>query len=222
MAAAMTRTSTLVLIATLVLAGDARAQDQWGVGAGLTPSWHTGAPVRYLFGADQVDMRGSEARFGVVRGNLLEGDWGFSFVDKSIDENSTLRIDQSSCSRGQCGTFYRTLSRTRLTGVEFHQFEPIKTWRDRVQLGLVGAVGVGWLRGNLYKRTINDQGDVESFTTPAEELFPPSASVVPLMRLELAATGIIGTNLKVRVGGGFGMPGYHTFGISVFYFVPQY
>jgi hypothetical protein len=218
----MARISTLVLIATLVLAGDARAQDQWGFSAGLTPSWHTADPVRFLFGADQVDISGSEARFGVVRGNLLEGDWGFSFVDKSIDENSTVEVDQSSCSRGQCGTFYRTLAHTRLTGVEFHQFEAMKTWRDRVQLGLVGAVGVGWLRGTLYKHSVSDQADVESFSAPADELFPPSASVVPLMRLELAVTGIVGANLKVRVGGGFGMPGYHTFGISLFYFVPQY
>jgi hypothetical protein len=217
----MARIFILVLAASLAIATDARAQDQWGISAGLTPAWQTGDPVRFLFGADQIDLRGSEARFGVVRGNLVGGDWGLSFVDKSIDENSTLDVDESACTRGQCGTFYRTLAHTRLTGIEFHQFEPIKTWYERVQLGLVGAVGVGWLRGTLDKRTTTDFGDSVG-SAPADELFPPSSSIVPLMKLEIAATGIVAPGLKVRVGGGFSMPGYHTFGITVFYLVPQH
>jgi hypothetical protein len=206
----------------LAVVSDARAQDQWGLSVGLTPAWQTGDPVRFLFRADQIDMHGSEVRFGFVRGNLVGDDWGLSFVDKSIDENSTLDVDESACSRGQCGTFYRTLAHTRLTGVEFHQFEAIRTWYDRVQLGLVGAVGVGWLRGTAYKRITSEQGDTESYSAPADELFPPSSSLVPLMKLEIAATGIVAPGLKVRVGGGFSMPGYHTFGITLFYLVPQH
>lgn len=118
-------------------------------------------------------------------------------------------------------TFYRTLERTRLTGLEFHQFQPFKTWRERVQPGMVGAVGVGWLRGELYKRTSNEEGDAESFATDAGELFPPSTSVVPLMKLEIAVAGIIAPGLKIRAGGGFSMPGYHRFGITLFYLIPQ-
>jgi hypothetical protein len=211
----------LVLLATLGAAGQARAQDQWGLSVAFTPSWQTGDPVKHLFGADQIELQGTEVRFGVVRGDLYEGDWGFSFVDKSIAVDSTLDVDASACSRGLCGTFYRTLEHTRLTGLEFHQFTPFKTWKDRVQLGMVGAVGVGWLRGTLYKRTVTDQGQVESFSAPADELFPPSASVVPLMKLEVAAAGILAPGVKVRVAGGFSMPGYHTFGITFFYLVPQ-
>src|SRR5262245_45346074 len=216
----MPRVFTIVMLVALSAASPARAQDQWGFSAGLTPSWQTGNPSRFLFAADQIDMRGSEVRFGVIRGDLIGGDWGFSFVDKSIDENSTLQADTSTCVVGQCGTFYRVLSRTRLTGVEFHQFQAYKTWRDHVQLGMVGAVGIGWLRGTAYKQTVSDQGVVESFTVPADELYQPSESVVPLMKLEIAATGIFGPGLKVRVGGGFSMPGYHTFDITVFYLVP--
>jgi hypothetical protein len=208
----MPRVSWLVVVVALSAAGPARAQDHWGVSVGLTPSWQTGDPARFLFRADQIDMRGSEVRFGFVRGDLFAGDWGLSFVDKSIAENSTLQAHEK---------FYRTLAHTRLTGLEFHQFQPFKTWRDRVQLGMVGAVGVGWLRGNVYKRTLGEAGAVESFSAPADELFPPSSSVVPLMKLEIAGTGIVAPGLKLRVGGGFSMPGYHTFGITVFYLVPR-
>jgi hypothetical protein len=216
----MPRVFTLVLLVALSAASPARAQDQWGFSAGLTPSWQTGNPSRFLFAADQMNMKGSEVRFGVVRGDLIGSDWGFSFVDKSIDENSTLQVDTSTCGAVRCGTFYRVQSRTRLTGVEFHQFQAYKTWRDHVQMGMVGAVGVGWLRGTASKQTVSEQGVLESFTVPADELYPPSESVVPLLKLEIAATGIFGPGLKVRVGGGFSMPGYHTFDITVFYLVP--
>ena len=66
---------------------------------------------------------GAEARFGVVRGSVIGGDWGLSFVDKSIDEDSTLNVDTSSCFGEQCGTFYRTLAHTRRIGLEFCQFQ---------------------------------------------------------------------------------------------------
>jgi hypothetical protein len=213
-----------VFVCALLVIGMATpvsAQDRWGFSAGLTPSWQTGNPSRFLFRADEMHMTGSEVRFGVVRGDLLEGDWGFSFVDKSIAEDSTLQLDRSTCGAGQCGTFYRTLAHTRLTGLEFHQFQPFKTWRDRVQMGMVGAVGVGWLRGDVYRRNVNDQEVVESFSAPADELFPPSSSVVPLMRVEIVGTGIVAPGLKIRVGGGFSLPGYYTFGITLLYFVPE-
>jgi hypothetical protein len=210
----------LVLLAVCFAASPLRAEDQWGVSVGLTPSWHTAAPSRQLFGADQIDMTGSEVRFGAVRGDLFEGEWGISFVDKSIDETSTLRVDSASCVVATCGTFYRAQPQTRLTGVEFHQFRPFKTWYERVQLGLVGAVGVGWMRGTADKRTMTEQGEVQSLVT-ADELFPPSASVVPLMKLEIAGTGIVAPGLKLRVSGGFSMPGYHTFGITASYLVPK-
>ena len=214
------RKVSLVVLAVCFAASPLRAEDQWGITVGLTPAWHTAAPSRQLFGADQIDMTGSEVRFGVVRGDLFEGDWGISYVDKSIDENSTLEIDRAACPLGTCGTFYRTQPQTRLSGVEFHQFLPFKTWKERVQLGLVGAVGVGWLRGNADKRMATEQGEVRSVVT-ADELFPPSTSMVPLMKLELAGTGIVASALKLRVGGGFSMPGYYTFGITASYLVPN-
>jgi hypothetical protein len=215
------RRALLAALALCSLASPVAAEDQWGFSVGMTPTWRTGAPVRHLFAADVVDMRGSEVRFGVVRGDLFEGDWGFSFVDKSIDEDSSVQVDRGGCALTACGTFYRSRAQTRLTGVEFHQFRPFMTWRDRMQVGMVGAVGVGWLRGTADKRITTEQGLVEAAVVTADELFPPSASVVPLMKLEIAATGIVAPGLKIRVGGGFSMPGYHTFGITASYLVPN-
>jgi hypothetical protein len=211
----------LVILGVTALAAPAAAQNQWGVGFGLTPSWESGPGVSRLFAADRVDMTGSDFRFGFVRGIDIEGDWGLSFVRTTIDRDSSLDVDVAPCARGNCGTFLRTFEPTRLTGFEFHQYQPFKTWKDRVQIGLVGAVGLGWLRGQVYKRTTTEENDVEAFDASAGELFPPSKSVLPLARLELAVAGIVVPGLKVRASGGFSMPGYHTFGLSFVYLIPD-
>jgi hypothetical protein len=218
---AMFRRIAVVMVAVVSVASQAAAQDQWGVTAAVTPSWESGPGVKQLFSADRVDMQGSEVRIGFVRGLELSGDWGLSYVNTSIADNSSLDVDVSPCGRGNCGTFLRTVGRTRLTGFEFHQYQPFKTWRDRVQVGLEGAVGLGWLRGQVYKRTTTEQSDVESFSAPAGELFPPSRSVMPLARMEIAASAIVVRGVKVRASGGFAMPGYHRFGLTFVYLIPR-
>lgn len=218
----MFRRIALVMTAMLAFASPVAAQDQWGVSFAMTPSWETGPGVNRLFAADRIDMQGSDVRFGFVRGEDLAGDWGMSLVKTTIADNSSLDVDVSTCGRGSCGTFLRTVGKTRLTGFEVHKFEPFKTWRDRVQIGMLGAVGLGWLRGQIYKRTTSEEGEVVSFDTNANELFPPSQSVVPLLRMEIAAAAIVVPGLKVRASGGFSMPGYHTFGVTFVYLIPRY
>lgn len=217
----MFRRIALVMLIVLMAAIPATAQDKWGVSVALTPSWESGPGVNRLFAADRVDMTGSDFRFGFVRGFDLEGDWGMSFVRTTIDRDSSLDVDVAPCGRGSCGTFLRTLEPTRLTGFEFHQYQPFKTWKDRIQIGMVGAVGLGWLRGQVYKRTTTEERDVEAFDASAGELFPPSNSVLPLLRMELAVAGIVVPGLKVRASGGFSMPGYNTFGLSFVYLIPD-
>ena len=216
----MFRRIALITLGMLMLAGRVAAQDHWGVSFALTPTWQTGPGISRLFAADRVDMHGSEVRWGFVRGEDLEGDWGLSFVKTTIASNSSLDVDVSSCGRGNCGTFLRTQEGTRMTGFEFHKFEPFKTWRDRVQLGMLGGVGLARMQGQIYKRTTTDNSDVESFDTSVGELFPPSTTVVPLLRMELAAAVIVVPGLKVRASGGFAMPGCHTFGFSFLYLIP--
>lgn len=218
----MLKRFVLVMIALLMFAGQAVAQDQWGVSFALTPSWETGPGVSRLFAADRIDMEGSEVRFGFVRGVDTAGDWGMSFVKTTIANDSSIDFDVTPCSRGNCGTFMRTMEKTRLTGFEIHKFEPFKTWHDRVQIGMLGAVGLGWLQGHVYKRMTSDAGDVESFDANANELFPPTQSVVPLLRMEVAGTAVVVPGLKVRASGGFAMPGYHTFGLTFVYLIPRY
>lgn len=217
----MFRRIALVMMAVLACAGQAVAQDQWGVSLSLTPSWESGPGVNRLFGADRVDMQGSEFRIGFVRGVDTSGDWGVSLVRTTIANDSSLDVDTSACGRGSCGTFLRTVEPTRMTGFEIHYFEPWKTWRDRIQIGAVGAVGLGFLRGQVYKRTITEESEVEAYDAKAGELFPPSKSVLPLLRMEVAAAAIIVPGVKVRASGGFAMPGYHTFGVTVSYLIPR-
>ena len=71
---------------------------------------------------DAIDLRGSDLRIGFVRGIDIDGDWGFSFVNTTIDANSTVDVGVSPCSRGTCGTFLSTVDKTHMTGFEFHQF----------------------------------------------------------------------------------------------------
>jgi len=214
------RKIALVIVALLTVESRAVAQDQWGVNIALTPSWQTGPGVQALFNADRIDLSGSELRIGFVRGVDIDGDWGLSFVNTTIAANSTVDADVAPCSRGTCGTYLRTIDKTRMTGFEFHQFHPFKTWREHVQLGMIGAVGLGFMRGQVSKRTVTDASD-QTLNVDAGELFPPSKSVVPLVRLEVAVAGIILPGFKVRASGGFGMPGYHTFSIGFIYLIQE-
>jgi hypothetical protein len=222
----MTRITIAILAATLGVANQVAAQttEQWGVSLGMTPTWHATDSLKFLLAADEVKLQGSEFRIGVVRGWLYGGDWGFSFVDKPVNEEGSLNANLETCSRGTCGIFYRTLPDVRMTGIEFHQFHPFKTWKERVQLGTVGAIGIGWLRGNVYRRTTTETGDVESFEAEAGELFPPrdSMNVMPLLKLELAVAGILAPGFKVRASGGLSMPGYETFSLTFVYMIPKW
>jgi len=217
----MWRRIVVAAIVVLALESPVAAQEQWGVNVSLTPSWQSGPGIPALFGSDRVDLHGSEVRIGVVRGIDIENDWGFSFVNTSIDAGSAVDHNVTSCSRGTCGTFVRTLDRTKMTGFEFHQYQAFKTWRDRVQVGMVGAIGLGWLRGSVYKRTVTPDSDVTTVDAKAGELYPPSTSVMPTMRLEVAGAGILAPGVKVRVSGGFGLPGYPRSGLSFIYLIPS-
>jgi hypothetical protein len=211
----------LVAIGALMFAQPVLAQeDHWGATFAVTPSWETGVGVKHLFAADRIDMRGSDMRFGFVRGWDTDGDWGISFVRTTIANNSSLDVDVTPCSRGNCGTFLRTTQPTRMTGFEAHKFEPFKTWRNRVQIGGLGAVGAAWMRGKVYKLTTAEDGDVESWDANASDMFPPTHNLVPLVRVELAGAAIVAPGLKVRASGGFSMPGYHVFNLT-FVYIPH-
>ena len=129
------RKISLVVLAVCFAASPVRAEDQWGISVGLTPAWHTAAPSRQLFGADQIDMTGSEVRFGVVRGDLFEGDWGISYVDKSINEDSTLEIDSA------CPASSSTSSSRSRRGRSASSWA---WWERSVSVGCAATLTSGW------------------------------------------------------------------------------
>ena len=83
----MLKRTIFVVVILLLVASPTLAQDHWGVSFAVTPSWQSGPGVKQLFTADQIDMQGSEFRFGFVRGQELSSEWGVSFVRTTIDND---------------------------------------------------------------------------------------------------------------------------------------
>jgi hypothetical protein len=195
---------------------DAAAQARrtfWGVDATFVPKWRVPEWQEFIFSAETIDLAGAEFRIGFVRGHTLGGDWGVSYVQRSIDDSAVAILDTD-------GNVTST-SNNSLVGVEANRFSPFTTIKDRVQIGLSTGIGVGWFRGNVQVR--HPDGAIEEL--PARVLFSPGGSdvpVVPIGRLELAVAGIINQNLKVRASGGVNFPGQQTFSFSITYlFAPR-
>ena len=209
-------------------------EDFWGVSASFTPTWKSPREFRFLIGAEDLDLQGSEFRIGVVRGRVLDGEWGLSFVSQTIDEGSTVDLvknfpDEASfvCpagspASGSCGVSYTTGSMTKLYGIEAHRFIPFATFSDRVQVGMNIAGGAGWYRETVTRRLRDPNPAIpdDIMIVQASELTLPrdSNTPVPIFKVEVAAAGIVGPNLKVRASGGFGFPGNQLLSLSVVYF----
>lgn len=182
----------------------------WGVSGGFTPNWSVPSQFKIAFGvnAEAVDFGGSEFRIGFVRGRMLEGDWGVSFIKKRFDEAGKITLEG--------GTIYSTTKTTALTGFEAHRFASFATIRDRVQIGMNLAIGAAWLRGTVYKADSSGTAEVK-----AMELFPPRDKDIPMPigKVEFAVAGIIAPGLKVRAAGGLNFPGYETFSFTVVYLI---
>lgn len=214
--------------------GIASAQESsWGVSGSYVPSWKVPGdnPVfKAVFNADAVNISGSEFRVGFVRGRMHGGDWGVSFVRRTLKDGSTLSSDlyndpaMPSVQQGET----TTLRNVELTGVEVHKFSPFGTIANRVQIGLLFGGGIASSKGELDTRSVwLDQTFVGNRlvytpvetreTVSAEELVYPGNGLVPLGRLELAVAGIVAPGLKVRASGGLAFPGTHTFSITGVY-----
>jgi hypothetical protein len=185
-----------------------------------------------MFDGDAVDISGSEFRLGFVRGRELGGDWGVSFLRRTLKDGSTvssgLHTDPAAPNVQQ-GDF-TTLRNVQITGVEVHKFTPFGTIANRVQIGLVFGGGIGSSKGQLDTRSVSlnqtFSGNIpiytrveENETFDAKELVFPGNGLVPLGRLELAVAGIVAPGLKVRASGGLSFPGMHTFSITGVYLI---
>ena len=212
----------LVLLAPSV----AMAQtSHWGVTGAFTPTWQVPTQLAKLFDGT-VDITGAEFTIGIARGRDLGGDWGVSYVRKTLSDGSRIEKFESECFSNGCfetGTSVRTRG-VALSGVKVHKFVPFGTIKNRVQIGLNVAGGVGQFTGNLetLEREVEPSADfrtvrpTETLTTePASELVP--VSVVPLGDLEAAVAVIVAPGLKLRAQGGLNFPGYRTFSVTAVY-----
>lgn len=212
------------LLLTPVAAQAQARRTYWGVTAGFTPTWETPTQLKSLFNADDLTFTGSDLNIGFVRGSILEGDWGVSFVHRKVsDDASVSRAQPSLCAT--CGVFF-TVSGVTMNGVEIHRFSPFATIKQRVQIGINLAVGVASLDGTVHERvaTAPRPGVVQSVTadvSPSSLISPGGhdLTVAPIGKLELAVAGIIGPDLKVRASGGLNFPGYSKFSLAVVYLI---
>lgn len=230
------RIASLIAVFVFFVVAAASAQESsWGVSGSFVPSWTVpgdNAVFKAMFNADSVDITGSEFRVGFVRGRMLGGDWGVSFVRRKLKDGSTLSAglytdpELPGVEQGD----FTTLRNVDITGVEVHKFSPFGTIANRVQIGLVFGGGIGSSKGQLDTRTVSVDytfvgnrmvsTPVETKTTlDAKELVFPGNGLVPLGRLEIAVAGIVARGLKVRASGGLAFPGMQTFSITGVYLI---
>lgn len=226
----MAKWMTIAAVMMLAQAAEAQTRSQWGVTGGFTPSWQFLQPVADLLDKD-VSISGKEFEVGVVRGRDLGGDWGLSFVRKTVKDGSRAADLYGSCFSINNGpdTCLATTYSTRgmsVQGVEIHTYVPFVTIKKRVQIGMNLAGGAGKLSGQVEER----RSDVDFVFDPVRRVTTPTVTetveiseaktmlaghdIVPLAKIELAAAVLVAPRLKVRVSGGFNVPGYRTFGVT--------
>lgn len=182
----------------------AAAQDSyWGLSATFTPSWKAKNSVKVLFQADDVDLSGGEFRAGFVRGRTLGGDWGLSFVRKTIKDGSVIDGDDGRYVFGDDVV---------LTGGTLDKFAVFGTIKERVQIGMLLGIGAAQIKGTAVRNG--------SATVDAKEglrLAGQDIKFSPLARVELAVAVIVVEGFKIRASGGVNYPGYTAFSIGGVY-----
>ena len=213
------RTAIVFCLAALLLPATAHAQiddTSWGIEAGFSPRWTIpGSLLAGLFDADTLDVRGPELRVGVIRGTTLGGEWGISLVNKRLSKQSTIEVNGS-------GSVLTVVAEdAEMLGVEVHKFIPFGRVRQ-VQIGANVGGGIAQLRGFVTGTYI--AGTSTRFTLPFPEAFAVAGREIdwlPIGRAELAAAALVGQRLKVRVSGGFNMPGIQVVSVSFSYLLGQ-
>jgi hypothetical protein len=225
--------------------------DRWGVQVSYTPKFEINggggaldklAEVMYEGGDLGLDISGEDFRIGVVRGRRLGGEWGVSYIHRSFDKESTQGGVETQCDTSDfnnvtfCSTFgdeYFYTPGVTLDGLEVNKLINFVTIKERVQIGMDIAGGVGWMKGTAIYRLTESEGGIVNNPPPGSTVnFPitvteteiPSAELVGIEpvwigRVEAAVGFIITPQVKVRVMGGLNIPGTQLFTIagSVFF-----
>jgi hypothetical protein len=217
----MTRRCAALMFFTCLSLVPAQANAQiddtsWGITAGVSPQWSMpGTMLAELFDASALDVKGPEFRLGVIRGTTLGGEWGISLIHKRLSKESTLAIE------GSTDLLTVVANDAELLGVEVHRFFPFAR-AGRVQVGINLGGGIAQLRGFVTGTYIG--ATTTDFTLPFPEAFVVTGRELdwlPLGRAELAVAALAGERMKVRVSGGFNMPGFHIVSVSFSYLLGQ-
>ncbi len=207
-------------------------KDHWGVSASFVPRWRVPSQLADLWDIE-TDMRGSEVRAGIVRGRDVGGEWGVSFVKKTVDEGSTVQLRRSACVQlpsgsPQCARGAYDITRDAgMTGVEAHLFIELATIR-RVGIGVAFAGGIARLDGTSDRflehlvvngsavTAVTESLGIEPFKETLQG-FPESWRVVPIGRVELGVGVLVRPGVKLRATSGVNFPGYHRIGMHIQY-----
>ena len=217
----MNRWFAAALLAAGLLMNPAPAQAQiddtsWGITGGLSPRWSMpGTLLADLFDATALDVKGPEFRVGVIRGTTFGGEWGISLVHKRLSKESTIEIE------GSRDVLTVVADDAELIGVEVHRFFPFAR-TGHVQIGANLGGGIAQLRGFVSGVQLGTTST--SFTVPFPEAFVVTGRQIdwlPVGRAEIGAATLIGERLKVRVSGGFNMPGFQVVSLSFSYLLGQ-
>jgi hypothetical protein len=231
------RPLSAALAAAIVLAGTtayAQSSDShWGLAASFTPTWRVPSAADDLIDRT-IDVSGTAFEVGLIRGRDLGGDWGLSFVQKRVADDSSVTVPGSVCYSvgviNACSpeTVYAPRGMV-VQGAELHKYIPFVTIKRRVQLGMNLAAGAGRISGRADKtewalvstfdpasRQYVSSFDPRVSSVPAEEVLD-GYRVVPLAQVELAAALVLFPGFKVRASGGIDLPGTRTVGITATY-----
>lgn len=217
----MSRWFAAALSAAGLLMSPAAAQAQiddtsWGITGGVSPRWSMpGTLLADLFDATALDVKGPEFRVGIIRGTTLGGEWGISLVHKRLSKESTIEIE------GSRDVLTVVADDAELIGVEVHRFFPFAR-TGRVQIGANLGGGIAQLRGFVSGVQLGTTST--SFTLPFPEAFVVTGREIdwlPVGRAEIGAATLIGERLKIRVSGGFNMPGFQVVSLSFSYLLGQ-
>ena len=184
----------------------------WGITGGVSPRWSMpGTLLADLFDATTLDVKGPEFRIGVIRGTTNGGEWGVSLIHKRLSKQSSLEIE------GSTNVLTVIADDAELIGVEVNRFFPFAR-RGRVQIGANVGGGIAQLRG--FVTGVQLGNTATSFTLPFPQAFVVAGREIdwlPVGRAEIGAATLIGERLKVRVSGGFNMPGFQVASLSFSY-----
>ena len=234
---------TTWIVAMVLVPAFAGAQDRshWGVIGSVTPAqnWNVISPIdEYVFShGGTADVTSADFSIGIARGRELGGDWGVSFVRRSVKDDSRFESFGELCFDTCTEELSEALRprRVRYSGVEAHKYFNFATIARRVQIGLNVAGGVGRFEGNIerhyfYPEPVFDARGVpvlgaggsllyrtreEVLLETADQL--PSFTPFPLGKVELALGVIAAPGLKIRASGGFNFPGYSMVRVNAIY-----